>query len=264
MEYENLNLIYKNHFLTYSESLDLDFIGKEEYIKLPDISEFLTISTVSVEDKKFWVHKGLDWERFFKATYINIKAGQKLQGASTISQQYIKNLFLMPEKTLSRKLKEMYLAALLEQIFTKEEILEFYLNIINYGNEVYGVGNASEFYFEKPASDLLLEEATFLTGIPNSPNINNPLINFEYAKYRQLMVIHSLVRNGLINKKQAYELMNKKVEIHNNKKIIRNIDLLLALQSLFFDRIYENNKDSAFIKEIESLCTKRTLELYKK
>jgi len=267
MEAINSTKIYNNHVLDYSISLDLSQIRKQcGYISLQDVSQYLTMSTVSAEDKKFWTHSGIDWERLLKATYINMKAREKLQGASTISQQYVKNVFLVPERTISRKLKEMYLAMTLERLFTKEEILEFYLNIIDYGNENYGIGNASEFYFEKPASDLLLEEATFLAGLPNNPYVNDPFTHFEYAKYRQTMVIHSLVRNRIINKKQAYELMSRKLNICNrgaSKKPVRNIELLFALQNLFFERLSEQKQDSPITKEVDEISSQRTLDLYK-
>ena len=193
-----------------------------DYIKLDDINNNVKNAIISIEDKNFYKHKGFDYLRIVKAMFVNVKSGKIKQGASTISQQYIKNLFLTFDKTWKRKLKEAYLTVELETHYSKDEILEGYLNTIDFGSGCYGIKEASKYYFNKKPSDLSIEEATLLVGIPKSPNYYNPITNYDNAKKRQKEVLNSMYKNKLICKQDINNIYNKKVKLYGKRD---NIEL---------------------------------------
>lgn len=229
---------------------------KNEIVKLNDISPYVKNAMISVEDKNFYKHKGFDYLRILKALFINITSGKIKQGASTISQQYIKNLYLSFDQTLKRKIQEAILTIELETHYSKDEILEGYLNTINFGAGQYGIKAASEYYFNKDAKNLTIEEATILVGIPKNPTYYNPITNYENAKKRQKNVLMSMVKNKYITKKEMEEIYNKPLSFYgiNNKnelsslnyykdavmlelKNIKNISSILELSDI---KIYTN------------------------
>ncbi len=182
--------------------------GSKKWVELKDISPNLIHATIAAEDKNFYKHKGFDLLRILKATYINITSKSVEQGASTITQQYAKNLFLDFDKTWKRKIEEMWYTIKIESHYDKNTILEGYLNTINYGHGMYGIENASRFYFNKSAKDLDLAEASILTGIPKSPSNYSPLVDFNAAKKRQFIILELMVKNGAITeqeKENAYQ-----------------------------------------------------------
>jgi len=195
-----------NAFLMYDNNEDLFFqgSGSQEWVNLEDISKYVTLATINTEDKHFYEHFGFDPLRIAKALYINVTSGTTKQGASTISQQYAKNLFLDFDKTWERKVKEMWLTLKLEVGYSKDDILEGYLNTINYGHGMYGIQNASLFYFNKDANELSLAEACLLVGIPKSPSNYSPIIDYNLAKKRQESILYNLYSNEKITK-QEYE-----------------------------------------------------------
>ena len=181
--------------------------GTDEWSSINEINPNLVNATIAIEDRHFFSHQGFDYLRIGKAMLNNIKSGGNEEGASTITQQYAKNLFLSFNKTWKRKIKEAWLTVRLEVHYDKDEILEGYLNTINYGG-VFGIANASKYYFNKKASDLTLAEASMLAGIPNWPSKYSPYVDFEAAKDRQLVVLNSMVRDNYITEEemnQAYE-----------------------------------------------------------
>lgn len=196
----------KGYYL-YDNSNNLIFNDGEDWISIDKISPYLIDATVYTEDKNYYKHLGFDYLRILKAVLNNVKSGRLKEGASTITQQYARNLFLNYDKTWSRKLDEAMLAAELETHYTKEEILEGYLNTINYGG-VYGIENASWFYFGKSASELNLAEASMLAGIPQSPANNSPITNEDRAKARQKVVLASMMNNGVITKDEMENAYN--------------------------------------------------------
>ena len=169
----------------------------KDWVSLNNISKHLINATISIEDKNFFKHHGFDYPRIIKSLYVNFINGEKLQGASTITQQYAKNLFLDFGKTWKRKADEAWLTLRLETHYSKEEILEGYLNTINYGG-VFGIENASHYYFNKQAKNLTLAEATILAGIPKSPVYYSPIANEQNAKDRQQLILNSMVKNKYI------------------------------------------------------------------
>lgn len=188
-------------YYLYDNNKKLIFNDNDDWIKLENISPYLVDATIYTEDKYFYKHLGFDYLRILKAALKNVHSRSLKEGASTITQQYARNLFLNYDKTWSRKIDEAILAAKLETHYTKEEILEGYLNTINYGG-VYGIENASWYYFGHSASELNLAEASMLAGIPQSPSNYSPLIHEDRAKKRQKIVLLSMYNNKIITEKE--------------------------------------------------------------
>lgn len=186
---------------------------KRYWAPLDEISPNLIDATVSIEDKNFFEHNGFDYKRIAGAALADIRAMSKVQGASTISQQYARNLFLEHEKTWKRKILEAFYTIRLEMNYTKEEILEGYLNTIYYGNGAYGSQAASQFYFGKDASNLTLSEAAILAGIPKGPGIYSPLASPEKANSRQKVILQSMVKNGMISQQDAEKATEEKLNL---------------------------------------------------
>lgn len=188
--------------------------GTDEWIGYEDISENVIKATIAIEDKHFFDHLGFDFLRIAKALYNNVISGSKNEGASTITQQYAKNLYLDFDKTWKRKINEAWLTVRLETHYSKEDILEGYLNTINYGG-VFGVENASKFYFGKSASDLTIAEAALLAGIPNRPSEYSPFVNLDASKERQLIVLNSMLKQGYITEEQLNKAYNEELVFYD-------------------------------------------------
>ncbi len=213
---KKIDIKKENNYYMYDNNEEL-FNISDDWVKLDDISEYLINATISIEDKNFYNHIGFDYLRIIKALGVNIKNGGNVQGASTISQQYSKNLFLNFDKTWERKLNEAWITIQIESHYTKDEILEGYLNTINYGG-VFGIENASYYYFNKSSKNLDLAEASMLAGIPKSPSNYSPLTNIENAKRRQKTILNTMVNNGYISKEQAEEAYNTSLEYYGKGK----------------------------------------------
>ena len=184
-----------NSFILYDKDGQLYNESDSEWVKLKDISSSMIEATISIEDKNFYKHHGFDYLRIIKAMLTNIKSGEKKQGASTITQQYAKNLFLTFDKNWKRKIEEALLTVRLEAHYSKNELLEGYLNTINYGG-VFGIEEASKYYFGKSSKELTLAEASILAGIPKSPSNYSPISNYDNAKKRQKIILDSMVQWG--------------------------------------------------------------------
>ena len=204
-----------NNIILYDKDNNIVFKGseKKKWVELDEISSYLIDSTIYTEDKNFYKHFGFDFLRIGKALFNNLKSGSMDQGASTITQQYAKNLFLDFDKTWKRKWEEMWYTLRIEAHYSKEEILEGYLNTINYGHGKFGIENASKFYFNKAARDLDLAEASILTAIPKAPSSYDPINNYDEAKTRQLYVLNTLVKNNIITEEEKENAYNKELNI---------------------------------------------------
>lgn len=187
------------------------------WVSLSEISEYAKYGIVDTEDKNFYSHNGFDYMRILKALYKDIKSKSLEEGASTISQQYIKNLFLSFDKTWERKLEEAYLTFELEVHYTKDQILEGYMNTINYGAGNYGIEEASQYYFNKSAKDLSLAEASIIVGIPKNPTYYNPIYYYDNAKDRQWIVLNSMVKNKHITEEEMENAFNKELTFYGKK-----------------------------------------------
>ncbi len=225
-----------NSYYLYDKENNLVSNGNsKEWISLNEISPYLINATISIEDKNFYKHQGFDFLRIIKAMYVNLKSGKTLQGASTITQQYAKNLFLDFGKTWNRKIDEAWLTIRLESHYSKDQILEGYLNTINYGG-IFGIENASKYYFNKSAKDLTLAEATILAGIPKWPSVYSPLANEEASKKRQKLILDSMVKNKYITEKEADEAF-KVALTYNGTKSQHNLSTLTYYQDAVIEEL---------------------------
>ena len=191
--------------------------GTNKWVGLDDISSNFIDAIISIEDKNFYKHNGFDYLRIIKAMITNIKSNEIVGGASTISQQYIKNLYLDFDKNWGRKFEEAWLTLKLETHYSKEEILEGYLNTINFGQGNYGIENASEYYFNKSAKNLTMEEAIILAGIPKSPNNYNPVTDYDAAIKRAKVVEEAMVNNNKLSEENKDNLFNNEIAIYGEK-----------------------------------------------
>ena len=158
---------------------------------------------VAVEDSRFYTHDGYDLKGILRATVDNVEAGEIEEGGSTITQQLAKNLFLTNEQSFTRKAEELLLARQIEKHFSKDKIIEFYLNTIYFGSNFYGIYDASHGYFGKEPKELTLAESAMLAGLPNAPSLYSPYVNFMLAKKRQMTVIDAMLREKVITSAEA-------------------------------------------------------------
>ena len=176
--------------------------GPTQYIPLEEVPQQMRHAIIAIEDRWFYEHPGFNPIAILRAFYVNLRAGRKVLGASTITQQLAKNLFLTPKKTWSRKLEELVLALILEQRYTKDEILELYLNQIYFGEGSYGIEAAARTYLGKSSSQLELAESALLAGIPRSPSAYDPYIHPDLAAERRNLVLERMAALDMISEDQ--------------------------------------------------------------
>lgn len=188
-----------------------------ESISLEQIPLYLRQATIAVEDKKFYDHTGFDVTRLVGAGLTDLMHMSKLQGGSTITMQLARNLYLNFDKTWSRKVKEALLTLQLELNYSKDQLLELYLNQIYYGHSAYGIEAAAQTYFNKKASELNLAEASMLVGLPKGPKYYSPFLNFKRAKERQHIVLRAMVEEGYISQTQADKALKEPLQLATKK-----------------------------------------------
>ena len=193
-------------------------VEAREVVKLEDVSPYIKDAFLSIEDKQFYSHHGLNFKGIARAVITTFLKGRATQGGSSITQQLAKNAFLTPEKTFSRKVKAI-LTYQIERTYTKDEILERYLNEIYYGSGSYGIKNAAEQYFKKDVKDLNIAESALLAGIPNRPTKYDPNRNLENALHRQRIILKEMYDDGKITKEQYDEALAYKFELENEDNI---------------------------------------------
>lgn len=216
---KTLKQINTNFYIFDSENSPLyESENQVEKVTLDTLPSFVPASFLSIEDKNFYNHKGLNYKRILKALYNNIKSGAKSEGASTISQQLIKNTHLSSEKTITRKIKEMLLTKKMEKVLSKNEILETYLNAIYFGNGAYGLENASKTYFNKPAKLLTIAQSATLAGIIKSPKKFSPIYERESCLKRRNLVLNEMKKDNVITAEEYEQSINEPLEISINKK----------------------------------------------
>ena len=185
-------------------SLPSPQVGKDSVpVQLEDIAPDLVHATLAVEDRKFYNHYGFDMQGMGRAVLVNLEHMQMSQGASTLTQQLARNLYLSHEKTWTRKAKEAMYTAQLEMKYSKDEILQMYLNEIYYGHGAYGIEAASRMYFGKSAKQLDLAESAMLAGIPKGPTYYSPYNHMKNAKDRQKIVLNAMADMGKITQTEA-------------------------------------------------------------
>ena len=224
---------------------------KEEWIKFDNINDYVIKATLAIEDKNFFKHSGFDYPRILKALTNNIISGKAKEGASTITQQYAKNLYLNFDKTLERKIDEAWLTVRLEMHYTKNDIMEGYLNTINYGG-IFGIENASKYYFNKSSNNLTLAEAAMLAGIPNRPSEYSPVINYDAAKKRQLIVLNAMYKQGYITQEQLEDAYSEEIILEKE-----NIDSTMLSVMYYKDAVLNELKTI-----IPNINTQNGLKVY--
>ena len=181
-------------------------------IKLSEIPDYVKSATIAIEDKDFYKHRGFSFSGIIRAAYKPLFR-QKLEGGSTISQQLVKNALLTPERTIQRKIREVFLTVIIEGIYTKDQILEMYLNQIPYGGTAYGIEAASETYFGKKTKDLTLAEATLIAGLPQRPSTYSPFgAHPELAKLRQEEVLKQMAENKFLTQEEADKALKEELK----------------------------------------------------
>ncbi|MEA1964890.1 MAG: PBP1A family penicillin-binding protein [Candidatus Aerophobetes bacterium] len=194
------------------------FQEKRRVVSLSATPPYLQKAFIAAEDQRFYHHQGIDWKRILKAAWVDLITWSRAQGASTITQQLARNLFLTFQKTLVRKIKETVLAIQIERRYSKKEILAMYLNQIYFGEGIYGVAEASSFYFGKKVEDLNLAGSAFLAAIPRNPAYYSPLNHPQHTKLRAKLILEKMHEVGFITKEELVKEKERSVKIVENKR----------------------------------------------
>lgn len=194
------------------EKIVQEIKSKKNYTQISDIPDIYKDAVISVEDHRFYKHKGVDIIAIGRAIFNDIKAGELVEGGSTITQQLAKNMYFTQDKTFTRKIAEVFMARKIENTFNKEEILELYVNDIYYGSGYYDIKSASLGYFNKEPNALTDGECIMLAGIPNAPSVYNPKVSPKLAKERQKQVIDKMIKYGKISEGNADKILNENLE----------------------------------------------------
>ena len=215
----------------YANGEKIEPEGKNEYVQIDEIPKHVVNAVIAIEDKRFYSHSGVDVKSMIRALKNNLLSGSFKEGASTITQQLIKNTYLTGEKTINRKLREIKLALELERNLDKDSIIEKYLNTVYFGENSYGISKASKNYFNKSVSELTIEEGALLIGLLKAPTHYNPYKNYDKAKKRRDLVLT--------------EMKNQNIISDDLLKSLKNKDIILN---------YERNYDNSNVLYDEILC----------
>ena len=222
-------------------------------IKIEEVPDYVKQAAIASEDKNFYRHHGIDFGGIFRASY-NIIFHQTLQGGSTITQQLVKNALLTPERTIKRKARELILTFLVEVIYSKDRILEMYLNQTPYGGTAWGIESASQTYFNKQAKDLNLAEAALLAGLPASPTRFSPFgAHPELAKERQERVLKQMVESGFINQEQAEQAQKEELNFAEPSIGIKAPHFVLYVKELLVEQYGEKIVEQGGLKVTTTL-----------
>ncbi|MCQ2565143.1 MAG: transglycosylase domain-containing protein, partial [Clostridia bacterium] len=230
-------------------------------VEIDTLPDYVLNAFIDTEDKNFYNHHGYDFKRICKALFVNLTTHSKSQGASTISQQLVKNALLSNEKTYKRKLEELVLSIKMEKQFTKQDILQMYLNTIYFGSNAYGIENASTTYFGKSAKDLSLSEACCLAGLIKSPAKYSPKTNMQNAVERRNLVASLMKENGHITDKQLNDVVSAPIDVvmgteneygYEKEAIYEACKLLNITERELINRDYQiiTNKDDGLQAEV--------------
>lgn len=268
--------IFKNNYIEFYD-INNKLIRSEiknkygNYIPLNQINTHTINAFISYEDKNFYSHKGFDIKRIIRSFFTNLFTLSFKEGASTISQQYARSMFLSNDKTISRKIKEAYYTTKIEKKYTKNQILEGYLNSIYLGHGCYGIDAASNYYFNKSAKDLTLSESALLASLPSSPSHSSPYNNYTKAMSRKNTVLKVMLNQGYITTSQYNEATSQPIYLNENHDYQTYIDYYLdkvkeEIQSLNIPlnkglKVY-TNIDTNLYEKVSSILNKHYTNKY--
>ncbi len=230
---------------------DIHGAARRTLVKLDDLPRYVLDATVAIEDKNFWQHRGYVIRSIFRATLANLFSRGRVQGASTLTQQFIKNAILTPEKTLARKIREFVLALEIERRFSKEEILQLYFNEVPYGRTNYGLEAASQSYFGKGARDLTLSESAALAALPQAPTtyLNNP----DRLLARRNLILDLMVEQGYLKKNEARQAQETPLEIRQPLENIEAAHFVLWVKEMLTQNYGERMVEQGGLKVITTI-----------
>ncbi len=191
------------------EEMVQEIRSQKSYTKISNIPDIYKDAVIAVEDHRYYDHKGIDIIAIGRALLNDIRARELIEGGSTITQQLAKNMYFTQDKTLTRKIAEVFMAKKIESNYNKEEILELYVNYIYYGSGYYDIKSASLGYFDKEPQELTEGESIMLAGIPNAPSVYNPKVSPKLARERQKQVIDKMIKYGKLSEGKADEILSE-------------------------------------------------------
>ncbi|WP_299448014.1 transglycosylase domain-containing protein [uncultured Phascolarctobacterium sp.] len=207
-------------YLAFNMETVIDPIRQNpQWTPLKSMSQDIPRALIAIEDHDFYNHGAIAVDGVLRALLVNLSAGEVVQGGSTITQQFIKNVFLTHEQSMERKIEEAVLSLMLEDNYTKDEILELYLNTTYFGAGANGINQAAKIYFGKAPSALTLAEAAVIASLPYAPSALNPLENPKDCKQRQLLVLNAMHKYGMINQSQLAEAKAERIRLANGTRI---------------------------------------------
>ena len=216
---ENLQLVAATQVFDEKEQLIAKLFEENRIVvSIHNMSPYIQQAIIANEDSRFYNHSGIDPMGIIRAVWVNLRANSLVEGGSTLTQQLAKNMFLTQERTFTRKIKELVLAIIIEQKFSKQEILQAYLNQVYFGEGAYGVETGSQVYFGKHASELTLAESALLAGLPRGPSLYSPYVDIKAAQERRLTVLSGMVKQGYITQQQANEANATPITLVGKKK----------------------------------------------
>ena len=204
--------MYKTSIKEISITEKISNIQKQDhFVYIDDVPDIFIDAIVAVEDKRFYTHKGIDLLSIGRAIFTDLKTLDFTEGGSTITQQIAKNEYFTQEKHFSRKIAEMFVARDIEKKYTKDDILEIYINTNFYGSGYYGIYDAAWGYYEKDPIDLTDYEATLLAGVPNAPSVYSPKVNLNLAEKRQDVVLQKMVDFNYLTEEEMKEIQEQQI-----------------------------------------------------
>jgi len=227
---------------------------KRTIIPFEEIPQYAKDATVVIEDDNFYHHFGLDWKGIIRAALANLKGQKFAQGGSTITQQFIKNAVLTPEKTFARKIREAILSFELERKYSKDEILSFYLNQVPYGSNAYGIESAAQTFFDKSAKDLSLAQAALLAALPKAPTYYSPYgSHLEELKGRQEYILERMIKFGYINEEQKEETKKEELKFTLQRQAVKAPHFVMYIKEYLEEKYGQDYMERGGLKVLTTL-----------
>ncbi|GAE37479.1 transglycosylase domain-containing protein [Halalkalibacter akibai] len=230
------------------------------YLSYDQISPFIIDAFIATEDQRFFEHKGYDFIAITRAILSNARQESIEEGGSTMTQQLVRNLFLSHEQTYNRKMSEILYAHELEKTYSKNDIIELYINTVYFNNGVYGIEAASRYYFNKPSERLTLSEVAFLSAVPNNPSHYDPLTNSDRTKLRQEWVLKKMLEARYISEDEYQDALVDPIQLNVRKKIDTHPDYVTYIHQEFIDLVAESEGYNLKIKQAPSDEAKQKIE----